>query len=167
MAIPAANQVHPLVMPMSRVQFTWPDTASKDPRAGMLTPTALQMLQQLVEFVSGTSRIVPVSITGTNALTLTLNPSGPLLTMHAGSTAHYHDYDVFSGVAANNSTGAVTASVVTANRPTGDPATLPSMKVYITNGATQAGAGALTAGRHYTFTFVDALDTGTGGFVLR
>lgn len=164
MTIPAASQIHPLNMPMAKIQFVYGD---KDPRATMLTDVARQLLQQAIEFVSGTARVIPVSITGTNDLTLTLNPSGPQIGLLGGNTTGYYDYDVFSGVAAATSTGAVTAHVVTASRPNAGGRALGTLKVYINNGGTQAGAGDLTIGRHYTFTFVDSLDGGSGGFVLR
>lgn len=133
----------------------------------MLTNVGFQMLQQAIEFISGTARQIPVSIAGTNALTLTLNPSGPQIGFFGSNTTGYYDFDVFSGVAAETSTGMVTAAVVTPNRPNGSARTLGTLKVYVSNGATQATAGDLTQGRHYTFTYVDSLDSNAGGFVLR
>ena len=144
--IPAAAQIHALVAPTQKTRFV--------DDSGVLVQIGLQQLQQINRWLTGTNRIVPCSSSGTNTVTLTPIPAGPLVT-------GYFDYDVFSAVAANTSTGAVTALVAL---PTGN---LSTLKVYVSNGGSQAGAGDLTQGRHYTFTYVDSLDSSAGGFVLR
>jgi hypothetical protein len=62
-------------------------------------------------------------------------------------------------------TGAITALVV----PNGPAATtaLGTLNVYKNNGGTAAGAGDITISRQYTLTYVDSLNAGAGGFVLR
>jgi hypothetical protein len=73
----------------------------------------------------------------------------------------YFDFDTFRAVAANTTTGSVTALVAT---PQGN---LGTIKVFKTNGSAQAGAGDITSGLLYDFTYVGSLDSGNGGFVLR
>jgi len=127
-----------------------------DVRSGRPTNKHLvELLRQLRDQNLGGSRIIPCTATGTNVLVLTPNhPVAPVI-------ERYNDFDAFAFVAANNSTGAVTATVVPAT------GTLATIKVYKTNGAAQAGAGDVVAGSFYLAFFVDALDAGAGGFVLK
>lgn len=137
-----------LVAPNQRVPFVGKDSQ-------LLTPPGMQQLQQTNQFINATSRMIPCSCTGTaNALILTPVSGGPLI-------GGYFDYETYSAVAASSSSGAVTATVVP------QTGTLAALKVFKTNGSAQAGAGDLTAGLHYLFTYVDSLDSGNGGFVLR
>lgn len=162
-AIPSASQLSPLNTPNAKTPFVYVE----GPLAGLLTGTAQQMLLQLVSFVTSMNRIFPCSSTGTDDITLTVIPGGPQIGLFGQNTIGYYDYDVFSAVAANTSSGPVTAHVVTPTRPNAAAFALPTLKVYKGNGASQAGAGDLTQGLHYTWTFVDSLDSGVGGFVLR
>ena len=73
----------------------------------------------------------------------------------------YADFDTFRFVATNTTTGSVTAQVVT---PQGS---LSTLNVYKANGSAGAGSGDITAGFQYDLTFVDSLNSGSGGFVLR
>lgn len=145
-AIAAAAQPEPIGAPNQRSAFT--------DDSGLLTNIGMSHLKTGNAILTGTSRIIPCGCTGTNVLAWTPNPGGPLI-------KGYFDYEVFSFVAEATSTGAVTATVVPA---TGALATL---KVYKTNGSAQAGNNDLTIGLHYTATYVDTLDSGAGGFVLR
>jgi hypothetical protein len=99
--------------------------------------------------------VIPCEATGTNLITLTpLFPVAPLLDI-------YRSFDRFTFVAAVDSTGSVTATVVPQR------GTLATLKVYKNGGATQAGAGDVLAGRLYDAIFNDALDAGVGGLVLK
>ncbi len=125
-----------------------------DLQTGCLTEHGLQLLTQYYNFMVGMNRITPCNATGTNVITLTPLDASPLI-------EKYVDYEVYSFVAANNSTGAVTMTVAPRD------GSLSTLKAYITNGAAQAGNGDIVAGRHYEATYVDSLDSGAGGFVIR
>jgi hypothetical protein len=145
--IPAAAKATPLAAPVHSVQFV-------DPETGMLSHHGLTLLSQWREFMVSMNRVIPCSATGTNSITLTPNDSAPLL-------EKYIDHEIFPFVAANTSTGSVTALVVARS------GNLAELKVYITNGATQAGSGDVTAARLYLAVYNSALDSSAGGFVLK
>lgn len=129
---------------------------------GRPTAWATQQQQGVINHVNGTGRNIPAINTGGtgNAIALTLAGSGgagggPLLEKYAFG-------DVFSFVAAANSTGPVTATV---NPQTGSLATL---KVYKSNGAARADNGDIVSGQHYVLHYVPTIDQASGGaFVLR
>ena len=146
MTIPNSAYVAPLNAFSQAVSIT--------DQTGKLTQNGIQNLQALVNFLNGMNRIIPCNASGTNVINLTMLQVSP-------SIAQYNDFDTFRAVAANSSTGSVTALVTT---PAGALATL---NVYRSNGASQAGNGDITAGLLYDFTFVDSLNSGSGGFVLR
>lgn len=146
MTIPAAFQVPSLTQPAQRIPFV--DDGQ------ILTNNGWQVLAGMFNFINGTNRVVPCNAAGTNAITLTMLNVAPLVT-------GYFDFDTYRAVAAATSTGLVTASVVT---PQG---ALASKKVFKTNGSAQATTGDITVGLLYDFTFVDSLDGGAGGFVIR
>lgn len=146
MSIPAASQVGALLEPAQRIGFVDSN--------GILTNNGWQTLQGIFNFVSGTNRIIPCNATGTNVITLTMLATSPLV-------QGYRDFDTYRAVAAATSTGLVTALVAT---PQGNLATI---KVFKTNGSAQATTGDITINLLYDFTFVDSLDSGNGGFVLR
>lgn len=125
-----------------------------DVNTGCLTEHGLQLLSQYRNFMVGMNRITPCNATGTNIITLTPLEASPLIEKYA-------DFEVFSFVAANTSSGAVTMTVVPRD------GALATLKAYVSNGGTQANTGDVVSGRHYTATYVDSLDTGAGGFVLR
>lgn len=106
------------------------------------------------EHMVGMNRITPCSASGTNIVTLTPNDSAPII-------EKYVDYEFFPFVAANNSTGAVTMTVVPRK------GTLATLKAYKTNGSAQAGAGDITAGLLYIAVYCDSMDAGVGGFILK
>lgn len=112
------------------------------------------LFQKWREFMVGMNRITPCNATGTNVITLTPLDASPLI-------EKYVDFESYRFIAADGSTGGVTATVVP---KTGSLATL---KVYKDNGSTQATAGDIVAGNLYELIYVDALDTAAGGFVLK
>lgn len=146
--IQAANQ-HESLTPIQRA------LAIVDPRTGIPTPYFVELLQEVQRFVNGESRVIPCNASGTNTITLTPLSISPLL------GARYVSHEIFSFVAENDSTGPVDATV----RP--PKGTLPTIKVYVDGGATQADAGDVLAGRFYLGCFVDGLDSGSGGLVLK
>lgn len=111
-------------------------------------------MQGMFGFINGTNRIIPCNASGTNVITLTMLDVSPLV-------QGYYDFDTYRAVAANTSTGAVTALVAT---PQGN---LGTIKVFKSNGAAQATTGDVVSGLLYDFTYVDSLDSGNGAFVLR
>ncbi len=146
MTIPAAAYVPPLTNFTQGIPIT--------DSSGKLTQNGIQTLQGIVLFLNGMNRIIPCNATGTNVVTLTMLTTSPQITQ-------YNDFDTYRAVAANTTTGLVTALVAT---PSGNLATI---KVFKNNGAAQATTGDITSGLLYDFTFVDSLDSGNGGLVLR
>ncbi len=117
-------------------------------------------LDQMRGYVNGAGRIFACSATGTNVITLTPNGHGD----EDGTSPTLEGYcfgDAFVFWAENNSTGAVTATVVP---KTG---TLATIKAYKTNGAAQAGSGDVVANSLYVAWFNPMLDSGNGGLVLK
>jgi hypothetical protein len=125
-----------------------------DITTGCLTEHGLQLLAQYRNFIVGMSRITPCNASGTNVITLTPLEASPLIDK-------YSDFEEYSFVAANTSSGAVTMTVVPRD------GTLDTLKAYVSNGGTQANVGDVVSGRHYKATYVDSLDGGAGGFVIR
>lgn len=125
-----------------------------DITTGCLTEHGLQLMAQYRNFMVGMNRITPCNASGTNVITLTPLDASPLIEKYA-------DYEVFSFVAANTSSGAVTMTVVPRD------GALATLKAYVSNGATQANTGDVVAGSLYLAIYNDALDSGAGGFVLK
>lgn len=125
-----------------------------DIQTGCLTEHGLQLLSQIQGFIVGMNRITPCNASGTNVITLTPLDASPMI-------EKYVDYEVFSFVAANSSTAAVTMTVVPRD------GALLTLIVCKTNGSVQAGNGDIVAGLHYEATYVNSLDSGAGGFVIR
>lgn len=135
--------------PQDKFQFVSLDT-------GKLTNYGLQTLEQIWNQVGATFGICPCdAVTTTNVIALT-----PRLNAEGGRD--YGDHMEFAFVADATTSGSVTAYVngIDATKP------LATIKVYIDNGATQAGLNDITANRFYKFCYVSALDSGNGGFVL-
>lgn len=147
MSIPASARPSPIGAPNQRVAFI-------DPQTGNLTSNGLGVLTDLINYVNGGSRVIPCTETGTNVLALTMLSIAPLI-------KQYNDYDIYQFVAAATSTGLLTAFVTT---PQGN---LPTRKVFKSNGSAQATTGDVTINLQYQLTYVDSLDGGVGGFVLR
>lgn len=146
MTIPAAVQVDALLEPAQRIGLVDSN--------GILTNNGWQVLEGFFNFINGTNRTIPCNASGTNVINLTMLATSPLV-------KGYRDYDTYRAVAANTTTGLVTAVVTT---PQGALGTLP---VYKNNGSAQATTGDITAGLLYDFTYVDSLNSGNGGFVVR
>jgi hypothetical protein len=125
-----------------------------DPQTGVLSEHGIQLLNQYYNFIVGMNRLTPCNASGTNIITLTPLTATPLI-------EKYVDYEVFTFVAANGSTGSVTMTVVPRK------GTLATLKAYKTNGSAQAGNTDIVAGSLYLAIYNDALDGGSGGFVLK
>lgn len=135
-----------IIPPNSRIQLV-------DPKTGILTVTGLQFLQQIWTQIVDTNQIIPCTATHTNnQYNLTPFPSPPSFNLAA-----YADYSIYSFVAPFTSTGAVTAQV----------ATLGIIKVFISNGATQANTGDIVINDLYLLIYNSNLDTAAGGFVAK
>ncbi len=125
-----------------------------DPKTGLPTPFLTQLLQDLINRNQAGNRVIPCDASGTNTITLTPFSVSPLID-------GYKDYDICAFVAADTSTGSVTATVVPKK------GALATVKVYKTAGAAQAGAGDVVLNSLYLAVFNDALDSGAGGLVLK
>lgn len=147
MTIPASVRASAPGAPNSRIAIV-------DPQTGILNSSGIGILTDMLNYYIGTSRVIPCEETGTNALTLTMLAVSPLI-------KQYNDYDIYQFVAAATSTGTVTATVVTLQ------GALATLNVYKSNGATAAGAGDVVSGSFYFLVYVDALNSGAGGFVLK
>lgn len=147
MTVPLAAQATPIVTPNPGFPFTDDN--------GNLTNVGRIALQQMRNFIVSMNRTMPCDAsTTTNVITLTLLAVQP-------QVDKYVSYEKFAFVADANTTGAVTAKVVTAT------GTLATLKVYKTNGSAQAGNGDIVINLQYELTYADSLDSGNGGFVLR
>ena len=91
--------------------------------------------------------IIPCTATGTNTIALT-----PV----SGSVTSYTDQQQFSFYAAATSTGNVTVNVQSVG----------AKNLYLPDGVTQVGAGALITGRFYMAEYSAAANSNAGGFVL-
>lgn len=125
-----------------------------DLTTGCLAQHGLTVLSQWYNFIVGMNRITPCNASGTNVISLTPLAASPLIEAYA-------DFEVYSFVAANSSTGAVTMTIVPRT------GTLATLKAFKTNGAAQAGNGDIVAGSMYLAIYVDSLDSAAGGFVLK
>jgi hypothetical protein len=147
MTISAAATGTPIPKVNSLVQFV-------DPKTGVLSEHGNQLLSAWYNFIVGMNRVTPCNATGTNVITLTPLDAAPLI-------EKYTDFEIYGFTAANTSTGTVTATVVPKK------GTLATLKVYKTDGAAQATTNDIVAGSFYWLVYVDSLDTGAGGFVLK
>jgi hypothetical protein len=147
MSISTAATASPLSKPNGIFPFV-------DPQTGNLSDHGLQLLNQWYNFIVGMNRLTPCNASGTNVISLTPLASSPLIT-------GYVDYEVYTFVAANGSTGSVTMTVVP------DTGTLATLKAFKTSGASQAGNADIVAGSLYFAIYNDALDSGAGGFVIK
>lgn len=96
---------------------------------------------------------IPCVVSGTNALTLT-----PETTPATPSVSAYQNYMLFSGVAANDNTGAVTAAA----------ASLATLSVYkdSASGPVALTGAEIQAGNLIILAYDSALNAGAGGFHL-
>jgi hypothetical protein len=147
MSIPASAQIGPLQQSNRSIPLV--------DKNGVLTEFGKATLDSSYGFINGCSRHIPCNASTTaNVITLTMLSNAPLVKQYA-------DFDTFQFVADATSTGLLSAKVVT---PQG---TLSTLNVYKTNGSAQATTGDVTSGLQYNATFVDSLNSGNGGFVLR
>jgi len=147
MSISTAAKGTPISKPNGLFPFVDKDT-------GNLTEHGLQLLSQYYNFIVGMNRITPCDASGTNVISLAPLDASPLI-------EKYVDYEIYSFVAANTSTGLVTMTIVPRD------GTLATLKAFKTNGSAQATTGDIVAGSHYLAVYVDALDSAAGGFVIR
>lgn len=97
----------------------------------------------------GLLTVVPCTATGTNAIALA--PNG-----FTATQSSYANYQLYSFIAANSSTGSVTVNVNS----------IGALNLYQTDGATQAGSGSIVAGAYYIISYNSALNSNAGGFQL-
>lgn len=148
MTIPASAQQTPIVAPSVGLPFI-------DLQTGLLTNNGRIALQQMHDFIVNMNRIIPCNASTTsNVITLTLLATQPQVNQ-------YTSYDTYAFVADANSTASLSALVVT------EQGTLATLNVYKDNGENRAGSNDVLAGLQYFLTFVDSLNSGNGGFVLR
>lgn len=146
MTISAAATGTPIPRPNQQLQFV-------DPKTGNLGDHGVQLLTAWYNFIVGMNRVTPCNATGTNFITLTPLDASPLI-------EGYRDYEIYGFVAENDSVVPVTATV------TPKSGTLATLNVYKTDG-TEATLGDVVAGSFYFLIYVDSLDGGAGGFVLK
>lgn len=126
-----------------------------NPQTGAPSSTGIAFLQQIQSMINGLSPTVTCNATfATNVYTLT--PIVP-----APAVPSYLDYWAFAFVAPATSTGLIMATVVPAT------GTLSTLQVYKNNGATQATSGDIVINMFYLLYYVDSLNSGDGGFVLK
>ena len=121
---------------------------------GTLTEHGLQLLAQYRNFIVGMSRTTPCNASGTNVISLTPLEASPLI-------EGYRDFEMFGFVADATTSNSVTMTVVPKK------GVLSTLKAYKTNGSSQASTGDVVAGSLYLAIYNDALDGGSGGFVLK
>lgn len=125
-----------------------------DVKSGSLTEYGVQTLNAWYNSINGMNRIIPCNAAGQNVITLTPLTASPLI-------EKYNDYEVFAFTGADTSTGSVTATVVPRK------GALATLKVYVSPGLVQAGAGDVVSTGLYLMVYNDALNGGVGGFVLK
>jgi len=153
--ISAAAQQTPVVAPSTQLPFTNTVDNTGKVNPGTLSQTGKLLIQQYHDFMVNMARIIPANATtASNVITLTLLPIQPVVTQYA-------IFDTYGFVADATSTGLISALVVTATGP------LATIKVFKNNGAAQATTGDVTINLQYFLTYVDSLNAGAGGFVLR
>jgi hypothetical protein len=146
--ISAAATGTPIPKPVATFPFV-------DVRTGNLSEHGNQLLSAWYNFIVGMNRITPCNAsTASNVITLTPLTSSPLIEA-------YRDYEIYAFVADATSTGSVTGTIVPKS------GTLSTVKFYKSNGASQAGAGDVVSGSSYLGVYVDSLDGGNGGIVLK
>jgi hypothetical protein len=122
---------------------------------GTITLQGSEFLDEIRNFISGMSRVIPCELAGTaNLLSLT-----PLQT--APRPKRYNSYDIYVARTILTSTGSVYATVVP------EVGTLETISVYKDNGTAQADTGDVVADSLYLFVYADYLNGGAGGFVLK
>lgn len=149
MTIPTAAQLTPIPAFGSKVPLAGED--------GLPSAEALATLDKWRGYGLGAGRIIPCHATGKNTITLVPTDASPVL-------EGYRFGDAFLFWQETTSDGAVTALVQPKSTST---YTLATIKVYITDGAAQAGAGDVVANSVYVAYFAPHLDSNAGGLVLK
>ena len=122
---------------------------------GRPTPYGIQMMEQIWNQIAAGPGIISCNaVTTGNVIALT-----PRLHKEGARTYGQHFIWVFT--ADVTTTAAVTAFV------TDGTDALGTIKVYITDGATQAGLNDIIIGRSYLLLYDSALDAGAGGMVIK
>src|SRR5215472_15877914 len=124
--------------------MSWPTTFANLAAGNQPLSLFDVMFNQVAQMVA-----IPCQAVGTNAITLS-----PLGT--APTIGNYQNFSSFRFSAANSSTGAVTAQF----------GSLGFLPVYLADGKTQAGTGTIFATQEYVLVFIQALNSGGGGFIL-
>lgn len=124
--------------------MTWPTTFANLAAGNQPLSLFDTMFTQVAQMVA-----IPCTAAGTNSLTLTPIGSAPTL-------PGYQNFSSFRYIAANNSTGLMSAQFTS----------LANLPMYLADGVTQASTGANIAGEEYVLVFVQALNAGSGGFFL-
>ena len=149
MTIPSAAKLTPIKSVNSQIPFV--------DKNGFLTAEALTLLDGWRSYGLGAGRIIPCDATGKNTITLVPTEASPLIEA-------YKFGDAFLFWQETTSDGSVTAKV----KPKSTSAyTLATIKVYITNGSAQAGAGDLVASSLYAAFYLPIADSNAGGFVIK
>lgn len=147
MTIPAAATPSPLAKPNGVFPVI-------DPQTGCLTEHGIQLFNQYYNSINGMNRLTPCNAAGQNAITLTPLDASPLIDK-------YTDFEGYSFIAVNTTTGNVTMTV------TPRDGTLATVKAYKTNGGAQATTNDIVGGSFYIAFYVDSMDGGAGGFVIK
>lgn len=147
-SIPSKALVRPTVAPMAKLPFV--------DKEGALTEVGKQFLQQHYNQTAGANRVMPCN-SSNNGNQFVLNMQVPKQFTYT----NYATHDTFGFVAPADATGSATALVQTSS------GSLAEIPIYKTNGSAAAGAGDIVANLHYLLTYVDALNGGNGGFVIR
>lgn len=147
MTVPVVNIPKPIIAPSARVPFTGED--------GVLSNTGLQFCQSVFTAINGLSPTITCNaVFASNKYTLTPVNIAPRI-------PNYYDHWSFAFVAPATSTGLVTATIVP------ETGILPTLPVYKTNGSAQATTNDITVNLFYVLYYVDSLNSGNGGFVLK
>jgi hypothetical protein len=126
-----------------------------DLKTGQLSEHGNQLMSAWYNFIVGMNRITPCNASTTsNVITLTPLTASPLI-------EGYRDFELYGFVADATSTGSVTGKIAPKS------GSLSTIKFYKTSGATQAAAGDVVSGSFYIGVYVDSLDGGNGGLVLK
>ena len=122
---------------------------------GRPTPYGVQMIEQIWNQIAAGPGIISCNaVTTGNVIALTPR-------LHKEGARTYGQHFIWAFTADATTSAAVTAFVTDGTTP------LATIKVYITDGATQAGLNDITAARTYLLIYDAALDSNAGGFVLK
>ena len=122
---------------------------------GRLSPYGVQTLEQIWNQIAAGPGICSCNATTTGNV-ISLRPR-----LHREGARTYGQHFVWAFTADATTTAAVTAFVTDGTNA------LATLKVYITDGATQAGNNDIVLGRTYLLIFDAALDSNNGGMVLK